>query len=171
MTVRSLGMLLALSTQVSLVACGGKLVAEQAFEPSGDQLQLQWETTLPEGEGSLWLKYHLETGSEYDAGRSRTEPVYRTAGTLTVTTSGNAVYDGVLRLDDGKPPTTQMSSTVTVGSSESCGTSSCTIKGRVRTLDLGALSSGSPLVIQANIPAKGEQVAVQSLSMQLRAKK
>jgi hypothetical protein len=166
MTLRDLVLLLTLATS----ACGGKLVAEQPFGPQGDRMVLEWETTVPEGEPSLWLKYHLQTGSEYNAGRSRTDAVYTVEGVLKVTTGGNAVYDGVLRLDDGQPPTTQLSSTVTVGSSETCGSSGCTLKGRVRALELTELSAGSPLIIHASVPVQGDQISVNELSMQLRAK-
>ncbi len=164
-------MLTVLTTSAVLaLACGGKLVDERAFVQQGERLTLDWETTVPEGEPSFWLAYDLHTGSEYDMGRGSTDPVYNAQGTLAVTTGGNAVYDGLLRLDDGQAPTTQLSSTVTVGSSETCGTDGCRVKGRVRTLNLDDLSAGSPLVVEASIPVQGDSVTVEALTLQMRAK-
>jgi hypothetical protein len=152
------------------LACGGKLVDEAPFTSSGEQLQLSWESTVPEGEASLWLDYALSTASEAEHATSSRDPVYHLHGTLSVTTGGNAVYDGVLRLDSEQPPPTTTSSSVTVGARESCGVKGCDIAGRVRALPLEGLAAGSPLRIEATMPQASEDASVKELSLQLRAK-
>jgi hypothetical protein len=169
MTMRRPTMFLTILFPTLILACGGKLVTEQPFTLADGRATLAWDVPVPEGEGSLWLDYQLVTGSEYDIDHGH-DPVYDLAGTMTVTTSGNAVYDGVLRVSSSAPPTTQSSSKVTIGSSQSCGGSGCEISGRVRALELSTLATGSPLVIQASLPLEGDQIRIEGLSLQLRAK-
>jgi hypothetical protein len=170
MTFRIPSPLLSIPTLLLGVACGGKLVAEQPFALAAGKATIDWETTVPDGEASLWLDYALSTGSESHHASSGQEPVYHLAGTLGVTTSDNAVYAGVLRLDSEQPPTTQGGATVTLGASEKCSFEGCELAGRVRILELGELSAGSPLVIRAELPLEGDRISIEGLNMQLRAK-
>jgi len=170
MTFRTPSMMLAAAALATLTACGGKLITEQPFAISGDTVTVAWETTVPEGEASLWLDYSLETGSEHDITQGTTDAVYHMKGLLKVTSSDNPAYDGPLYLRSDGPPTTQLTSTVTIGSRQSCSTKGCSISGRVRALNLDTLAAGSPIVISAALPVQGEQIRIESLGMQLRAK-
>ncbi len=170
MTVRSLAMLLTLPTLVGMTACGGKLIAEQPFVVSGDTVTLAWETTVPAGEASLWLDYALETGSEHDITQGTSDAVYHMKGLLQVTSDGTPVYDGPLYLRSNGPPTDQLTSTVTIGSSQSCSSKGCSIGGRVKALKLDAAAEGSPIVISAALPLEGDQIRIEDLSLQLRSK-
>lgn len=170
MTLRRPAMLLVITFLTLSLACGGKLVEDKPFTLTNSQATLSWDVPVPEGEASLWLDYALATGSEYDFSEGGQEPVYDLAGTMSVTTSGNPVYDGVLRLSSDAPPTTSTSSSVTIGSRQSCGNSGCTISGRIRALDLEGLAAGSPLEIRASLPLEGDQIRIEGLSLQLRAK-
>lgn len=170
MTFRPRALALAAAALSTLTACGGKLIAEQPFAVASDKVTLAWETTVPEGEASLWLDYDLQTGSETDIGHRELDPVYDLAGIMRVTTGANPVYDGHLRLSSDDPPTTQLTSKVTIGSRQSCNTKGCSISGRVRALSLDTLAAGSTIVISAALPLEGRQIRVEALSMQLRAK-
>ncbi len=167
MTLRTPAMMLVIAT---VTACGGKLVDERPFTVASDKVTLAWETTVPEGEASLWLDYKLETGSEHDITQGRTDAVYHMQGLLSVTSSGNPAYDGPLYLRSDGPPTTALTSTVTIGSTKTCSAKGCSISGRVRTLNLDTLAAGSPIVISAALPLEGDQIRIESLGMQLRAK-
>ncbi len=151
-------------------ACGGKLVAEQPFSLADGKATLAWEITVPEGEASLWLDYELATGVERDVGRDDLDPRYQLQGLLKVTSSGNPVYDGSLWLRSDGPPTSALTTTVTIGSSKSCGASGCEISGRVHTLDLSGLAAGSPVVISAALPLEVEHSRIEALKLQLRSK-
>ncbi len=170
MTIRSSAMLLTVLSPALLTACGGKLVAEQPFALADGKASLDWEVPMPQGKASLWLDYAMSTPSEVDLTDRGPEPVYNVVGTMSITTSGNTVYDGVLQLDDGQPCTTTTGSSATIGSSESCNPAGCTVTGRRLAMKLENLAEGSPLVIHAELPANGGGASIESLSLQLRAK-
>jgi len=170
MTCRTPTMMSIIAALATMTSCGGKLIAQQPFSVSGDKVTIAWETGVPDGEVSLWLDYSLETGSEHDITQGTTDAVYHMKGLLKVTSGGNPVYDGPLYLRSDGPPTTQLTSTVTVGSSQSCSGKGCSMSGRVRALNLDTLSPGSPIVISAALPQDGDQIHIESLVMQIRAK-
>ncbi len=164
-TVFRAGLLILLAT-----ACGGELVEEKAFTVSAGQATLEWETAIPDGKPGLWLVYDMDTGVSYGVGSTESEPQYHVHGTLTVLVSGNEVYDGPLRMDDDASPTQARGGTVTIGSTQSCSNRGCSIKGRVRLLQIDNVTAGSPLSVRASLPTSGEATTVKSLGMQLRAK-
>ena len=165
LTVHALALALPLS-----IGCGGKLVAEQPFAIADGQATISWEVPVPEGDASLWLAYELRGASENDFDHDGYDARYQLAGELSVTTSGNPVYQGKLQLSSEGSPTTQGGTTVTIGSSQSCTPSGCDISGRVRALRLEGLLAGSPLMIEASLPTQIEYTSLEALRMQLRAR-
>ena len=161
----------ALLSLLLTAGCGGKLVAQQRFTMNAELASLSWETQVPAGQPSLWLEYaELSCPSERTYSSDNAEPVYTFVGNLRVSTGGNAVYDGGLRLAETGTPTSGMSGTVRASSRERCGPSHCELSGRVKIVELDDLAAGSPLLIEASLPPSADDATVGSISMQLRAK-
>jgi len=154
----------------ALAGCGGRLVAEQAVPLAGDAARLEWTATAPGGQGSFWLAYRMRTAGGYDVARGKSRPRYRLEGRLDVRAGDTQVYGGPLRLAHDAAPTDAVRSTTVVGARQTCGGDGCTLAGRLHLLDLAGVAPGVPLTVSLDLPATGEEAAVESLSLQLRAK-
>lgn len=143
----------------------GRLIDDEPFDQTG---QLSWRVDVPNSESrGLWLWADLDCPSRRDG--DDLVPNFALQGMLDVATEEITLYSGVLIYSDDGPPTPALSGRTSVGTSETCNNTGCTLRERVKVLDLEDATPGDTLFIDADLPMHGPGVVVYDAELQLRA--